>query len=136
MFSFYEDGHAECCNIRKVGPLKKKLSTLRAWITGVRVDQSETRKAIDVIAMDGVFKGQNSNTLVKFNPLTHWTSDMVWEEIKNSKVPYNALHDMGFKSIGCQPCTRPIKPEQHEREGRWWWESAEDKECGDRKSVV
>jgi len=116
--------------VRKVGPLKKKLSSLRAWITGVRVDQSETRKSIDVIAVDKVFKGKDANALVKFNPLSHWTSEQVWSEIKTSKTPSNELHEQGFMSIGCQPCTRAITKGQHEREGRWWWENVEDKECG------
>jgi len=130
LFSFYRDGHAECCKIRKVEPLKRALGGLKAWITGVRKDQSATRVALDNVQVDGVFKGKNDSPLVKFNPLANVTSEQVWDYIKKNDVPYNELHDKGFKSIGCQPCTRPIKDGQHEREGRWWWESVEEKECG------
>ncbi len=130
LFSFYEDNHQECCAIRKIGPLKKKLLTLDAWITGQRKDQSPgTRSTIPVIQDDKAFNRPNE-TLTKFNPLANWTSEQVWEYIRYRGVPYNALHDRGFVSIGCEPCTRPIGPGQHEREGRWWWEEAAKKECG------
>ncbi len=130
LFSFYEDNHQECCAIRKIGPLKKKLLTLDAWITGQRKDQSPgTRSAIPVIQEDNAFNRPNE-TLTKFNPLANWTSEQVWEYIRYRDVPYNPLHDRGFVSIGCEPCTRPIGPGQHEREGRWWWEEATKKECG------
>lgn len=129
LYSFYDDGHQECCQVRKVKPLKKKLSELNAWITGVRIDQSETRAAIDIVSIDKMFQGASGN-LIKWNPVAHMTSDDVWKAIRDNKVPYNKLHDMGYKSIGCQPCTRPIKEGQHEREGRWWWENAAQKECG------
>eukprot|EP01059_Diplonema_ambulator_P015458 TRINITY_DN26598_c0_g1_i1.p1 TRINITY_DN26598_c0_g1~~TRINITY_DN26598_c0_g1_i1.p1 ORF type:complete len:273 (+),score=88.86 TRINITY_DN26598_c0_g1_i1:51-821(+) len=129
MFSFYQDGHAECCGVRKVGPLKKKLSTLNAWITGVRQDQSVTRTNLPVVQQDPVFKGADG-TLIKYNPLSNVTKEEVWAMIRSNGVPYNELHAKGFVSIGCEPCTRPTLPGQHEREGRWWWESAAEKECG------
>lgn len=130
LFSFYEDNHQECCAIRKIGPLKKKLLSLDAWITGQRKDQSPgTRSSIPVIQDDKVFS-RPGETLTKFNPLANWTSAQVWQYIREFAVPYNGLHDKGFVSIGCEPCTRPVGPGQHEREGRWWWEEATKKECG------
>ncbi len=136
LFSFYEDNHQECCGIRKVGPLRKHLLTLDAWVTGQRKDQSPgTRAQIPVIQNDKVFARPN-DTLVKYNPLVNWTSAQVWEYIRSNNVPYNPLHDNGFVSIGCEPCTRPIGPGQHEREGRWWWEEATKKECGLHSSNV
>ena len=130
LFSFYQDGHNECCGIRKVAPLRKKLATLDAWITGQRKDQSpNTRQAVPVVQKDLGFSTEQQ-TLVKFNPLAHWSSAQVWQYIRSYEVPYNSLHEKGFISIGCQPCTRPILPNQHEREGRWWWEEATKKECG------
>nr|ABV44411.1 adenosine 5'-phosphosulfate reductase [Euglena gracilis] len=130
MFSFYEDGHKECCGVRKVGPLKRQLGTLKAWITGVRKDQSETRVALPVVQVDEVFKGKDGGPLIKWNPLSNQTSSDVWKTITDSGVPFNSLHQDGFISIGCQPCTRPVLPTQHERLGRWWWEDASKKECG------
>jgi phosphoadenosine phosphosulfate reductase len=130
LYSFFEDGHKECCGIRKVEPLKRKLSTLDAWITGQRKDQSpSTRSSVPVIEID---EGNSNDTrpLIKFNPLANWTSKEVWDYIKMSEVPYNELHEQGFISIGCEPCTRPVLPNQHEREGRWWWEEETQKECG------
>ncbi|QQD24140.1 phosphoadenylyl-sulfate reductase [Venatoribacter cucullus] len=130
LFSFYEDGHQECCGVRKIAPLRQKLSTLDAWITGQRRDQSPgTRSDVQLIEADTAFKGRNGE-LTKYNPLALWTSAQVWEYIKVFDVPYNSLHERGFVSIGCQPCTRPTLPNQHEREGRWWWEGAGHKECG------
>jgi phosphoadenosine phosphosulfate reductase len=130
LFSFYRDGHTECCGIRKVEPLSRALRPLRAWITGQRKDQSPgTRAAIPVVQLDPTF-GSAERPLVKFNPLSFWTSKQVWSYIRMNDVPYNALHERGFVSIGCEPCTRPIHPGQHEREGRWWWEEATKKECG------
>lgn len=130
LFSFFEDGHHECCGVRKIAPLKTKLATLDAWITGQRRDQSPgTRSDVQFIEMDGAFKGKSA-ALTKYNPLAAWTSQQVWEYIKMFDVPYNSLHERGFISIGCQPCTRPTLPNQHEREGRWWWEGATKKECG------
>ena len=130
MFSFYQDDHKECCAVRKVGPLRKKLSTLSAWITGQRKDQSPgTRVSIPYVQIDGAFS-TDTNQLIKFNPLSDWSSEQVWNYIRTNKVPYNPLHEKGFTSIGCEPCTRPVLPNQHEREGRWWWEEATAKECG------
>jgi phosphoadenosine phosphosulfate reductase len=130
LFSFYQDGHEACCSIRKTAPLKRKLATLDAWITGQRRDQSPgTRQAVPVIELDPTFSTPG-HTLVKFNPLANWSSKQVWEYIRMFDVPYNPLHDQGFISIGCEPCTRPVGPGQHEREGRWWWEEATAKECG------
>ena len=129
-FSFYQDDHKECCAIRKVGPLRKKLATLDGWITGQRKDQSPgTRVNIPVIQVDSAFSTAD-NTLLKFNPLASWSSEQVWSYIRSNDVPYNELHEKGFISIGCAPCTRPVLPNQHEREGRWWWEEATQKECG------
>ncbi|GJQ11411.1 hypothetical protein GpartN1_g3202.t1 [Galdieria partita] len=131
LFSFYKDGHGECCNIRKVRPLKKKLSSLRAWITGQRKDQSpSTRSFVPTIQIDSSFQGRDGTSLVKFNPLANQTSEQVWSMIRALELPYNELHEKGFISIGCEPCTRPVLPNQHEREGRWWWEEATQKECG------
>lgn len=130
LFSFYQDNHQECCGIRKVGPLRRKLLTLDAWVTGQRKDQSPgTRASIPVVQNDKVFARPNE-TLTKYNPLVNWSSKQVWDYIRSNNVPYNPLHDQGFVSIGCAPCTKPIGPGQHEREGRWWWEEATKKECG------
>lgn len=130
LFSFYEDTHHECCGIRKTQPLRKKLAQLDAWVTGQRKDQSPgTRAGIPVIQDDKVF-AQPGGRLVKFNPLANWSSQQVWDYIRAMEVPYNELHDRGYVSIGCEPCTRPVGPGQHEREGRWWWEDATKKECG------
>jgi phosphoadenosine phosphosulfate reductase len=130
LYSFYKDGHKECCSIRKVVPLRRKLMTLDAWITGQRKDQSpDTRNAVPVVEKDAAFSTADKN-LYKFNPLSNWTSAEVWEYIRSNGVPFNALHEQGFSSIGCEPCTRAVLPNQHEREGRWWWEEATQKECG------
>ncbi|MBK8186534.1 MAG: phosphoadenylyl-sulfate reductase [Cellvibrio sp.] len=129
LFSFYEDDHKECCGIRKIEPLRKKLLTLDAWITGQRKDQSPTRAEIPVIQDDKLFARANEK-LTKFNPLANWSSKEVWDYIRMCEAPYNELHDKGYISIGCEPCTRPVGPGQHEREGRWWWEEATKKECG------
>lgn len=133
LFSFYEDGHQECCGIRKVEPLKKKLATVDAWITGQRRDQSPTRAAVPIVQLDASFSSPE-HPLIKINPLANWSSADVWNYIRMFDVPYNKLHDAGFISIGCQPCTRPVGPNQHEREGRWWWEEATIKECGLHRS--
>ncbi len=130
LFSFYRDGHKECCTIRKVAPLRKHLATLNAWITGQRQDQSPgTRTEISVAEHDTAFSTA-TNELAKFNPLALWSSNDVWNYIRSNDVPYNPLHSEGFISIGCEPCTRAVLPNQHEREGRWWWENADEKECG------
>ncbi len=126
-FSFREsvEWRKECCAIRKVEPLRRALSTLDAWITGLRREQAVTRTQIQKIEWDLANGG-----IIKFNPLADWTVDQVWGYIRQYKVPYNALHDRGFPSIGCEPCTRAIKPGEDLRAGRWWWERPEHKECG------
>lgn len=129
LFSFYEDGHEECCEIRKIQPLRRKLAQLDGWITGQRRDQSPTRVRVPAFQLDPAFSGRNGG-LVKVNPLANWSLQQVWDYIRLFDVPYNPLHDQGFVSIGCEPCTRPVGPGQHEREGRWWWEEATIKECG------
>jgi phosphoadenosine phosphosulfate reductase len=130
LFSFYTDGHKECCDIRKVAPLRRKLATLDAWITGQRQDQNPaTRGNVPVVQADMGFSAPD-RPLIKFNPLSSWTSADVWMYIRSYDVPYNPLHERGFVSIGCEPCTRATLPNQHEREGRWWWEDAAKKECG------
>lgn len=129
-FSFYQDDHQECCGIRKVQPLRRALSEVRAYITGQRQDQSPaTRDDIPVMQLDEGFAAPGKE-LVKFNPLAGWSAAQVWEYIREHDVPYNSLHDRGFRSIGCEPCTRATHPGEHEREGRWWWEEATKKECG------
>ena len=115
----------ECCKIRKVIPLRRMLDTLDAWITGLRADQSTTRVGTSKIEKDVPREG-----LIKINPLIEWSNQNIWDYIRDNKVPYNRLHDKGYPSIGCSPCTRPIKPYESIRSGRWWWESPESKECG------
>ncbi|GGD09941.1 phosphoadenylyl-sulfate reductase [Halopseudomonas salina] len=129
LFDFYENGHGECCGIRKIAPLRRKLSGVDAWITGQRKDQSPTRTNVPVIEVDSAFSTPE-RSLIKFNPLANYTSEDVWNYIRMLEIPYNSLHERGFVSIGCEPCTRPVLPNQHEREGRWWWEEATQKECG------
>jgi phosphoadenosine phosphosulfate reductase len=130
LFSFYKDGHGECCGIRKTAPLRRKLATVKAWATGQRRDQSPgTRSQVAVVEIDTAFSSPE-NTLYKFNPLAQMSSEDIWAYIRMLEIPYNSLHERGFISIGCEPCTRPVLPNQHEREGRWWWEEATQKECG------
>ncbi|QGA69635.1 phosphoadenylyl-sulfate reductase [Sulfolobus sp. E11-6] len=114
-----------CCEVRKVLPLKRALEGMHAWITGLRREQNFTRGGIKKIEIDEVNGG-----IIKLNPLANWTWEQVWEYIKKNNVPYNKLYDKGYKSIGCVPCTRPVKPWEHPRAGRWWWEQNSDKECG------
>lgn len=129
LFSFYKDGHEQCCGIRKTEPLRRKLATVDAWITGQRKDQSPTRTNVPTAQLDTTFAAPGK-TLLKFNPFANWRSKDVWDYIRMFELPYNPLHDRGFVSIGCEPCTKAIGPNQHEREGRWWWEEATAKECG------
>lgn len=130
LFSFYDDGHSECCAIRKVEPLRHKLATLDAWITGQRKDQNlDTRSDLPEVQIDTAFSSLEK-PLIKFNPLLNWRSAQVWDYIEAYQVPFNELHRRGYVSIGCEPCTRPVLPNQHERAGRWWWEDAAKKECG------
>ncbi|KAK4744105.1 hypothetical protein SAY87_010417 [Trapa incisa] len=133
LFSFYEDGHQECCRVRKVRPLRRALKGLQAWITGQRKDQSPgTRSEIPVVQVDPVFEGMEGGieSLVKWNPVANVEGRDIWNFLPAMDVPVNSLHLKGYISIGCEPCTRPILPGQHEREGRWWWEDAKAKECG------
>ena len=113
-----------CCAIRKVEPLKRALAGKRAWITGLRAQQAATRDGLPLREYDA------GNGLEKFNPLAGWTEKEVWTYIRQNAVPYNALHDKFYPSIGCAPCTRAISPGEDVRAGRWWWESPESKECG------
>ena len=130
LFSFYKDGHGECCGVRKIAPLRRKLSEVKAWATGQRRDQSPgTRSQVAALEIDGAFSTPE-RPLYKFNPLAQMSSEEVWGYIRMLELPYNSLHERGFISIGCEPCTRPVLPNQHEREGRWWWEEATQKECG------
>lgn len=129
LFSFYQDGHSECCGIRKVEPLRRALKEYRAWLTGQRRDQSPTRTNVNVFELDAAHGGQNG-PLLKANPLATLTLAETWQYLRDNNVPYNELHERGFVSIGCEPCTRAIRPGEHERAGRWWWEEATKRECG------
>ena len=130
LYSFLKDGHGECCGVRKIAPLRRKLSTVKAWATGQRRDQSPgTRSQVAALEIDSAFSTPE-RPLYKFNPLAQMTSEEIWGYIRMLELPYNSLHERGFISIGCEPCTRPVLPNQHEREGRWWWEEATQKECG------
>jgi len=123
---FYESAELrkKCCQVRKIHPLKRAFQGLEVWICGLRREQSVTRQDMQLIEWDA------SNGLIKLNPLIDYTEAQVWEYIKTNQVPYNKLHDRGFPSIGCQPCTRAIEPGEDVRAGRWWWENPEQKECG------
>lgn len=125
-FAFYEsvDLRKACCNIRKVKPLKRALAGKKAWITGQRSEQSVTRTDLHVQEFD------TGNGLEKFNPLADWTFENVKQYIADNNVPHNPLHDKGYPSIGCEPCTRAIKAGEDIRAGRWWWENQDSKECG------
>lgn len=114
----------KCCEIRKVRPLRKVLSTVDAWICGLRRDQSVTRKTLEKIEWDETFG------IYKINPLYDWSENMVLSYIRENDVPCNALYDDGYRSIGCEPCTRPVGKDDDIRSGRWWWESPDHKECG------
>jgi phosphoadenosine phosphosulfate reductase len=113
-----------CCGIRKNEPLKRALQGMDAWICGLRKDQTVPRFYNKVVEWDA------QHGLLKVNPLINWTEKQVWNYIRENNIPYNVLHDSGFPSIGCQPCTRAIKPGEDSRDGRWWWEPSENKECG------
>jgi phosphoadenosine phosphosulfate reductase len=129
LFSFYNDGHGECCGIRKIEPMRRALAKHRAWITGQRRDQSPTRTDVSVLQIDSNI-GLGGQPLLKLNPLAAWSLQKVWSYIRANEAPYNELHDQGFISIGCEPCTRVPRPGEHERAGRWWWEEATKRECG------
>lgn len=123
---FYDsvENRKGCCHVRKVEPLRRALAGKKAWITGMRREQAVTRGGLELSAFDA------DNGLQKFNPLLEWTNAEVWEYIKANDVPYNALHDQFYPSIGCAPCTRAITPGEDIRAGRWWWEDPQNKECG------
>lgn len=123
---FYEsvENRKLCCHIRKIEPLKRAFEGLDVWICGLRREQSVTRYNTKMVEWD------DANAMIKVNPLIDWKEKDVWDYIKTNDVPYNELHDKGFPSIGCQPCTRAIKPGEDVRAGRWWWEEPEQKECG------
>lgn len=118
------DLRKRCCEIRKVEPLRRALESKRAWITGLRREQSAARAELRLAEFDAALR------VAKFNPLADWSGNDVWDYIRAHKVPYNPLHDRGFPSIGCEPCTRAVAPGAHERAGRWWWEEEGKKECG------
>ena len=124
--AFYDsvEMRKECCRIRKVEPLNRALAGNNAWITGQRRAQSATRTALDVQEQD------DAHGMTKFNPLADWSEQDVWQYIRANNVPYNPLHDKGYPSIGCEPCTRAVQPGEDIRAGRWWWENPESKECG------
>ncbi len=124
--AFYEsvDMRRECCRIRKVEPLGRALAGNKAWVTGQRRSQSSTRAQLDIQEDDA------AHGMAKFNPLADWSETDVWNYIRDNNVPYNALHDQGFPSIGCAPCTRAVQPGEDVRAGRWWWENPDSKECG------
>jgi phosphoadenosine phosphosulfate reductase len=126
-FSFRQsiEARKQCCGIRKVEPLGRALQGRQAWVTGMRREQSITRTAVEALERDVDHGG-----LLKLNPLVSWSARQVWSYIQENGVPYNALHDRGYPSIGCAPCTRAVKPYEDERAGRWWWESAANRECG------
>ncbi len=123
---FYEsiELRKSCCYVRKVEPLKRALLGKSAWITGQRRSQSVTRSKLERIEWD------DGNQMFKLNPLADWSSAQVWQLIREKKLPYNKLHDQGYPSLGCAPCTRAVTAGEDERSGRWWWESPENKECG------
>jgi phosphoadenosine phosphosulfate reductase len=127
LFSFKQsvENRQECCHIRKVEPLQRALSDLDAWITGLRRDQNVTRTGTGKIEIDHVH-----GNIVKINPIVDWSWDQVQDYVKGHNLPYNHLFDSGFLSVGCAPCTRPVRAGEDARAGRWWWEQAEHKECG------
>jgi phosphoadenosine phosphosulfate reductase len=126
LYSFRDsiEARKECCRIRKVEPLRRALHGLEAWISGLRRTQAVTRGAVPKIEHDTMFD------LIKINPVADWSEEQVWDYIRTHDVPYNALHDRAFPSIGCAPCTRAVQPGEDLRAGRWWWERPEQKECG------
>lgn len=125
-YSFYDsvENRKECCNIRKVEPLERALKDKKCWITGLRQGQSNARTEVPLIEWDEKYQ------LYKFNPVLNWTMEQIKEHITNNNVPYNVMHDKGFPSIGCAPCTRAIADGEDTRAGRWWWENNTKKECG------
>jgi phosphoadenosine phosphosulfate reductase len=126
-YSFMDslDNRHECCGIRKVEPLGRILSTLDAWVTGLRREQSVTRAETSSVEFDDGHGG-----IAKLNPIIAWTNEDLWAYADAQKVPVHPLHRKGYPSIGCAPCTRAVQPGEHPRAGRWWWENPESKECG------
>jgi phosophoadenylyl-sulfate reductase (thioredoxin)/thioredoxin-dependent adenylylsulfate APS reductase len=124
--SFYEsvENRKECCRIRKIEPLQRALAGAECWITGIRAEQSDNRQGMAQVEWD------QGNQLIKFHPIYDWSLEEVWDYAKAHHVPYNPLHDKGFPSIGCAPCTRAVREGEDFRAGRWWWEDTSKKECG------
>ncbi len=124
---FYDsvENRKQCCGVRKVEPLRRMLGTLNAWVTGLRRDQAVTRTALPKVEADVAF-----GEIIKVNPIADWSHEQVWDYLKSNNVPYNQLHDLGYPSIGCAPCTRQVQPGEDIRAGRWWWENPDTKECG------
>ncbi|WP_262246688.1 phosphoadenylyl-sulfate reductase [Parapedobacter soli] len=124
--SFYQsvENRKECCHIRKIEPLGRALKGASCWVTGIRASQSDNRQGMTQVEWDG------GHGLVKFHPIYQWSLDQVWDYAKKHRIPYNPLHDKGFPSIGCAPCTRAVQPGEDFRAGRWWWEDQSKKECG------
>ena len=118
------ENRKRCCYLRKIEPLNRALKGVEVWISGIRKDQTVSRFSTKLVEWDETHK------MIKVNPLLNWTEKQVWEYIKENNVPYNELHDKGYSSIGCQPCTRALKSGEDFRAGRWWWEEPENKECG------
>lgn len=125
-YAFYESVELRraCCHIRKVEPLRRALAGRSAWVTGQRREQSLTRQDLHTREVDETFG------LQKLNPLALWTTEQVWEVVRALDIPYNPLHDQGYPSIGCEPCTRAVRPDEDPRAGRWWWEQRDSRECG------
>ncbi|MCC8197674.1 MAG: phosphoadenylyl-sulfate reductase [Tannerellaceae bacterium] len=123
-FYYSIEQRKSCCQVRKLEPLQRAFKNLEVWICGLRNSQAVTRQSLQMVEWD------EKNNIIKLNPLIHFSEQDVWDYIRTYQVPYNILHDKGFPSIGCQPCTRAIQPGDDIRAGRWWWENPEHKECG------
>ena len=130
LYSFYNslENRKECCFIRKIEPLHRALKNKKAWITGLRKEQSETRSNFSIIELDTI--PSTSNSILKINPLLNWSWEMILDFSKKNKLPIHSLHKEAYPSIGCEPCTRAVKEGESLRSGRWWWEDASTKECG------
>ncbi len=124
LFYYSVENRKQCCHVRKIEPLQRAIKGYEVWVTGLRREQSPTRNDLYVADWD------ENNQVVKVNPLLEWSEDQVWDYIYAHNIPYNPLHDNGYPSLGCKPCTRPVLPGEDIRAGRWWWEQPETKECG------
>jgi phosphoadenosine phosphosulfate reductase len=124
LFYLSAKNRQQCCYIRKVKPMREALQDTKLWISALRREQSEQRKNIRILEWN------NSHNLYKLNPLAKWSEETVWDYIRNNNLPYNKLYDSGYPTIGCAPCSRPVRPAQNIRSGRWWWEENEQRECG------